>query len=92
MPTHWNTAIKLLDEEKILEDFLPERDKYSYIINKFILSDKSDIRYETKFIAGIEVNMSNVWSSALHILCQWHTLNAVWRFCNNGKNGIKKPD
>ena len=57
MPTHWNTAIKRLDEEKILEDFLPERDKYSYIINKFILSDKSDIRYETKFIADIQVNI-----------------------------------
>ena len=55
MPTHWNTAIERLDEEKILEDFLPERDKYSYIINKFILSDKSDIRYETKFIADIQV-------------------------------------
>ena len=53
MPTHWNTAIERLDEGKILEDFLPERDKYSYIINKFILSDKSDIRYETKFIADI---------------------------------------
>ena len=54
MPTHWNTAIERLDEGKILEDFLPERDKYSYIINKFILSDKSDIRYETKFIADIQ--------------------------------------
>ena len=57
MPTHWNTAIERLDEEKILEDFLPERDKYSYIINKFILSDKSDIRYETKFIADIQFNI-----------------------------------
>ena len=57
MPTHWNTAIKRLDKEKILEDFLPERDKYSYIINKVILSDKSDIRYETKFIADIQVNI-----------------------------------
>ena len=57
MPTHWNTAIERLDEGKILEDFLPERDKYSYIINKFILSDKSDIRYETKFIADIQVNI-----------------------------------
>ena len=35
--------------------------------------------------------MKNVWPSALHILCQWHTLNAVWRFCNNGNNGIMKP-
>ena len=57
MLTQWNTAIERLDEGKILEDFLPERDKYSYIINKFILSDKSDIRYETKFIADIQVNI-----------------------------------
>ena len=55
MPTQWNTAFERLDERKILEDFLPERDKYSYIINKFTLSDKSDIRYETKFIADIQV-------------------------------------
>ena len=64
MPTHWNTAIERLDEEKILEDFLPERDKYSYIINKFILSDKSDIRYETKFIADIQVNICTKESPA----------------------------
>ena len=42
--------------------------------------------------AGTINALRNVWSSALHILCQWHTLNAVWRFCNNGNNGIKKPD
>jgi len=63
MPTHWNTAIERLDEGKILEDFLPERDKYSYIINKFILSDKSDIRYETKFIADIQFNICTEESS-----------------------------
>ena len=56
MPTHWNTAIERLDEGKILEDFLPEQIQF-YIINKFILSDKSDISYETKFIADIQVNI-----------------------------------
>ena len=57
MPTQWNTAFERLEERKILEDFLPERDKYSYIINKFFLSDKSDIRYEIKLIADIQVNI-----------------------------------
>lgn len=33
--------------------------------------------------------LHNVWPSALHILCKWHTWNAVWHFCNNGNNRIK---
>ena len=41
--------------------------------------------------AGTINALKIVWPSALHILCQWHTLNAVCRFCNNGNNGIMKP-
>ena len=79
MPTHWNTAIERLDEEKILEDFLPERDKYSYIINKFILSDKSDIRYETKFIADIQVNIctEEILMSSNRALKGYHVVQAI---------------
>ena len=38
MPTHWNTAIERLDEVKILEDFLPERDKYSFTLSTSLFS------------------------------------------------------
>ena len=38
MPTHWNTAIERLDEGKILEDFLPERDKYSFTLSTSLFS------------------------------------------------------
>ena len=85
MPTHWNTAIERLDEEKILEDFLPERDKYSYIINKFILSDKSDIRYETKFIADIQVNICtkesfNEFKQSFEVLSSYHAVIVIMIF------------
>ena len=40
--------------------------------------------------AGTINALHYVWPSALHILCQWHTWNAVWRLCNNGNNSIKK--
>ena len=50
-------------------------------------------KFSSLMIAAGTINaLKIVWPSALHILCQWHTLNAVWRFCNNGNNGIKKPD
>ena len=49
-------------------------------------------KFSSLMIAAGTINaLKNVWPSALHILCQWHTLNAVCRFCNNGNNGIKKP-
>ena len=36
--------------------------------------------------------LENVWPSAIHILCQWHCLQAVWRYLGNGRNQIKKED
>ena len=49
-------------------------------------------KFSSLMIAAGTINaLKIVWPSALHILCQWHTLNAVCRFCNNGNNGIKKP-
>ena len=49
-------------------------------------------KFSSLMIAAGTINaLKIVWPSALHILCQWHTLNAVCRFCNNGNNGIMKP-
>lgn len=34
----------------------------------------------------------SVWPKATHLLCQWHCLQAIWRWLWNGTHNISKPD
>ena len=56
----WNVCFDRLDDRKILEDFLPKDAKYSYEIDKYVLLEKDDIRYESKFEADLSVNVCSV--------------------------------
>ena len=57
MSVKWNCTFNNIEDRSYLEDLLPKNDHFSLIVNRFLLVEKSSIRYETKFEADILVNV-----------------------------------
>ena len=53
MDVKWNCCFKHSEDRAILEDFLPKQQHYRYVVNKFVILEKAELLYETKFESDI---------------------------------------
>ena len=60
MDVKWNCCFKHSEDRAILEDFLPKQQHYRYVVNKFVILEKAELLYETKFESDILVNVCSV--------------------------------
>ena len=60
MDIKWNCCFKSSEDRTILEDFLPKQQHYRYVVNKFVIKERADILYETKFESDVLVNVCSV--------------------------------
>ena len=60
MDIKWNCCFKSPEDRTILEDFLPKQQHYKYVVNKFVITERADILYETKFESDVLVNVCSV--------------------------------
>ena len=53
MDVKWKCCFKQSEDRAILEDFLPKQQHYRYVVNKFVILEKAELLYETKFESDI---------------------------------------
>ena len=57
MTFQWKVAHNQLENRKVLEECLPQDDKYSYVVTCFSVSESSNIIKESKFTATVNINV-----------------------------------